>query len=92
MLIVIILSAQWIVKTTSSEPQQNQNRSYLGIGIIALACSLAAEIGVGINLRGMTITQALLARDPTSGTVYYLLLLVYALMPWFWTKRFQSLG
>ncbi|MDS3860170.1 hypothetical protein RIF25_05065 [Thermosynechococcaceae cyanobacterium BACA0444] len=92
MLIVIILSAQWIVKTTSSEPQENQKHSYFGIGIIALACLLAAEVGVGISLRGMTITQALLARDPISGTVYYLLLLVYALMPWLWAKRLQSLN
>ncbi|AFY61213.1 hypothetical protein Syn6312_2092 [Synechococcus sp. PCC 6312] len=92
MLMVIILSAQWIVKTTSRELKANENLGYLGVGILALACLLAAEVAVGIGLRGMSITQALLARDPISGTVYYLLLLVYALMPWLWAKRLQSLN
>lgn len=85
MLMVIIAAAQWILKTSPIE--ETANRDYLGVGMIALACLLMAETAVGMGLRGMTITQALLDRDPISGTAYYLLLLIYAFLPWAWAKR-----
>ena len=36
-----------------------------------------------LSLRGMTITQYLAARDPVSGTVYYLRLGVMVVLPAF---------
>jgi hypothetical protein len=32
---------------------------------------LAAEFGVGIGLRGMSVAEVLTSRDPVSGTAYY---------------------
>jgi len=51
------------------------------MGCIALVLMLVAEFGLVLWMRGMSIRQYLAARDPVSGTVYYLLLAVFAIMP-----------
>jgi hypothetical protein len=43
---------------------------------------LIAELMLGATLRGLTPKDALLNREPVSGTAYYLSLWVFALMPW----------
>jgi hypothetical protein len=48
---------------------------------------LAAEMAVGIGLRGMTAAEVILNRDPVSGTAYYLSLLLFAAMPWLVSRR-----
>ena len=55
----------------------------VAVGLAALALLLGAEIGLGMALRGVSPREALLARDPVSGTAYYLSLLLFALMPWY---------
>ncbi len=57
-------------------------RDHLVMGPTALAFLLAAEIGLGLALRGGSVRAILLDKDPVSGTAYYALLGVYALMPW----------
>jgi hypothetical protein len=51
------------------------------MGGIALALVLAADFTLVLQLRGLTIGEYLATRDPVSGTVYYLLLALLALMP-----------
>ena len=53
----------------------------LGMGRIALALLLVAEFGLVLWLRGLSIREYLATRDPVSGTVYYVMLAVFAVMP-----------
>ena len=53
----------------------------LGMGFIALLLLLVAEFGFVLWLRGLSIREYLATRDPVSGTVYYVMLAVFAVMP-----------
>jgi hypothetical protein len=79
MLVAIILAARWVNQhfTNADTPSKR-----LSVGLIALSLLLIAEIGVGVELRGLSPTEALLNRDPVSGTIYYIMLGVFVLMPW----------
>lgn len=84
MLVVIVLAARW---TTRRFAPASPPSGWLVIGLIALGLLLAAELGVGIVLRGGSPAEALLARDPVSGTAYYASLALFALMPWLLARR-----
>jgi type IV secretory pathway TrbD component len=51
------------------------------MGCIALMLMLAAEFGLVLWLRGIGIRQYLATRDPVSGTAYYTMLVIFALIP-----------
>jgi hypothetical protein len=51
------------------------------MGGIALVLLLVAEFGLVLWLRGLSIREYLATRDPVSGTVYYVMLGVFAIMP-----------
>jgi hypothetical protein len=78
MLAVTIVTARWVVRRLAV-PHTPASR--LVMGCIALALMLAAEFTVVLELRGLTIRQYLASRDPVSGTVYYIALGVFAIMP-----------
>ena len=78
MLVVIVLAARWLVQELSL-PFTLFMR--FGMGFIALGLMLVAEFGLVLRLRSMSIREYLATRDPVSGTVYYLLLLVFAIVP-----------
>jgi len=78
MLAVIVAAARWIVRRFHV-PSTVASR--LGMGCLALGLLLAAEFTLVLRLRGMSYAEYLADRDPVSGTVYYLLLGVFALMP-----------
>jgi hypothetical protein len=80
MLAVIIMASRWVVEHFSL-PADVSFR--LGTGCLALALLLAAEFSLVLRLRRMTIRDYLATRDPVSGTAYYLMLGVFALMPLF---------
>ena len=50
----------------------------LGMGCIALGLMLVAEFGLVLRLRRLSIREYLATRDPVPGTVYYLMLVVFA--------------
>jgi hypothetical protein len=56
--------------------------AWLHVGLLACGLMLAADIGVGVMLRDMTVREALFERDPLAGTAYYLALGYLALAPW----------
>ena len=78
MLVVIVLAARWTVRRLAvpSTP-----RSRLGMGGIALVLLLVAELTLVLWLQGLSIREYLASRDPVSGTVYSVLLGVFAIMP-----------
>ena len=78
MLVVIVLSARWIVRRFALPPVAS---SRLAMGGLALGLLLAAEFTVVLWLRGMTLADYFATRDPVAGTAYYAALVVFAVMP-----------
>ena len=78
MLVITTLAARWTVQRLDV-PCTPPAR--LGMGCIALGLLLVAEFGLVLWLRGLSIRQYLATRDPVSGTVYYVMLAVFAIMP-----------
>lgn len=75
---VTILAARWVARRLRLPTSPGVR---LGAGLIALALLLAAEFGVALRLRGLTISQYLSGRDPVAGSVYVVSLLLFAFMP-----------
>jgi hypothetical protein len=78
MLVVTVAAAWWIVRHFAV-PSNISTR--LGMGCIALGLMLIAEFTLVLWLRGLSIKEYLASRDSVSGTVYYLMLGVFAIMP-----------
>jgi hypothetical protein len=58
-----------------------------GRGRIAFGLMLVAEFALLLRLRGLSISEYLATRDLVSGTVYYVMLVVFALMPLLLARR-----
>ncbi len=84
MFVTIIAVARWIVRrlAVSSTPSRR-----FGMGCIALGLMLVAEFTLLLHLRGLSIREYLSSRDPVSGTVYYVMLVVFAMMPLLVARR-----
>ena len=78
MLAVIMIAARYVVARFKL-PANGTAR--LQVGFSALALSIAAELLLAAGLQSQSIAQYIAGRDPVSGSVYLLLLLVFALMP-----------
>ena len=78
MLAVTIVAARWTVLRLSV-PMMWTAR--LEMGCMALVFMLVAEFGFVLWIRGLSIKEYFASRDPVSGTAYYLLLIVFAIMP-----------
>jgi hypothetical protein len=78
MLVVIVFAARYVVaryKLLASVGLRLQ------VGFAALALSVAAELLMAAALQSQSVAKYIASRDPVSGSVYLLLLLVFALMP-----------
>ena len=84
MLVISIVAARWTVLRLAV-PSVPSAR--LVMGGIALVLMLVAEFGFVLWLRGLSIREYLATRDPVSGTVYYVMLLVFAIMPLLLARR-----
>ena len=84
MFVVILIAARWIIRRLAI-PSTSSRR--MGMGCIALGLLLAAEFTLVIWLRGLSIREYLATRDPVSGTVYHLMLGVFAIMPLLVARR-----
>ena len=78
MLIGILLATQFVLQQFVLP---DTNSAFLIVGIIALGLMLFAEFLLIVWLQKQTITQYIKSRDLVSGSVYVLLLLIFALMP-----------
>ena len=78
MFVITIVAARWIVRRLAVPPTTS---SRLGMGGIALSLMLVAEFTLVLWLRGLSIREYLAGRDPVAGTVYYLMLGAFAVMP-----------
>ncbi|ASC70179.1 hypothetical protein XM38_011090 [Halomicronema hongdechloris C2206] len=84
MLIAIILAALWVVRRLSVPPGL---WTRLCMGLVALGFLLIAEFGAVLQLWGLSIAEYLANRDPVSGTIYILMLGVFAAMPWLVSRK-----
>ncbi len=78
MLVVTILAARWIVRRLAMPPKPSCR---LGMGCVGLGLMLVVEFTLVLRLRGLSISEYLASRDPVSGTVYYVMLGVFCIMP-----------
>lgn len=78
MLGISIAAARWTVLHLRVPPTPARR---LAMGCSALTLLLIAEFTLVLSLRGMTIREYIATRDPVSGTVYYMTLLVFAILP-----------
>jgi hypothetical protein len=87
MFAVIILAARWTVRRLAIpiEPAR-----LLAIGFVALSLLLIVEFTVVLWLQGLTMREYFASRDPVSGTVYFVMLGVFAVMPMLVSLRMRS--
>lgn len=78
MLVVIVLAARHVVRRFQLAPKFAVR---LQVGFTALALVVAAELALAVVLQSQSLVQYIAGRDVVSGSVYLMLLLVYALMP-----------
>ena len=83
MFIAIIFTARWLVQHFDLQGLFER----LKVGLIALILLLTLEFSVVLWLQGLTINDYLAKRDPVSSTVYFMMLLIFALMPMFMIKK-----
>lgn len=85
MLVIIILTAWWVVRHVEVPPT---TASRLGMGGMALTLVLALDFTVVLRIRGLSFSQYIEAFDPVAGTAYFVMLGVFAVMP-FLVRRTQ---
>ena len=78
MLLVVILSARFVVRRYALDPSVGCR---LRVGATALALLLGVEFTVVLAVRGLTIGAYFATRDPISGGMYAIMLVLFALMP-----------
>ena len=78
MAVVIFLSAGYVLQRY---PEIRSPRRSLATGFLALALSVAAELGLAMVLQNQTLAEFIRSRDKVSGSIYIGLLLVFAVMP-----------
>lgn len=84
MLVVIVLAARWTVRRLAVS---STVRSRLGMGCVSLALLLVSEFTLVFWLRGLSIREYLASQDLVSGTVYFVMLGVFAIMPLLVARR-----
>jgi len=78
MFVAMLFAARWTVRRFGVPPVLSRR---LGVGLVALSLMLAGEFGFVLRLRGLTVSEYFASRDPVSGTVYYIMLVVFAILP-----------
>ncbi len=84
MLVVIVFAARWTVRRLETPPAP---LARLGIGLVALGALIFMELTVVLAMRGLTLRDYIETRDPVSGTVYLVMLGVFAIMPLLVVRR-----
>jgi hypothetical protein len=87
MLAVTIIASRWIVRRF---PELSSLSGRLAMGSFALFLMLGAEFLLAWILQGISIREYVTSKDPVSGSVYYALLIVFALLPAYWRKHVHS--
>jgi hypothetical protein len=84
MFVVTVLAARWVARRLSLPPTP---ATRLGVGFVAVGFLLVMEFTVVLWLRGLTVGEYLARRDPVAGTVYFVMLGIFAVMPLLVARR-----
>ncbi len=84
MLAVTIPAARWVARCLAIPPTPSER---LAVGLVALGLLLVAAFTLVLWLRGLTIGEYIASRDPVAGTVYIVMLGVFAIMPLLVARR-----
>ncbi len=77
MLVAIMFASRWVVRRM----RLDHIKEPLWAGLFALALLLIAEVAVVLELRGVSISDYVHDRDAVTGTIYLIMLWVFALFP-----------
>jgi hypothetical protein len=78
MFVAIVLAARFVVRRFALPASLSLR---LQVGFLALALAVLAELLLAAVLQGRSVAQYIASRDPVSGSVYLVMLLLFALMP-----------
>ena len=78
MAMVIVVAAGYILRRY---PEVQTRGRALVVGFTALALSVSAELVLAVLLQSQSLAEYLASRDKISGSVYLVMLVVFALMP-----------
>jgi len=78
MFVVVILAARWIVRRLAL---RFRAPCRLGMGSIGLGLMLVAEFTLVLWIRGLSVSEYFASRDLVSGTVCFVMLGFFAIMP-----------
>jgi len=78
MLMAIVIAARYVVRRFALSPRAEIR---LKIGFVALALSVGAELLLSTVLQDRSIATYIASRDSVSGSVYLVMLMMFALMP-----------
>lgn len=78
MLLACVLAARWVVTRFAVDPRPGPRAI---MGIVALGCLLVAEFAVAFFASGGSVRDYIAHRDPVSGSVYLVVLVLFAAMP-----------
>jgi hypothetical protein len=81
MLVVIVLAARWLVRKFELTSHA------LPVGFLALGLMIAFEFTLVLWLRGLALSEYFRERDLVAGAVYYVILLAFAVMPFFMAHK-----
>ena len=84
MFVVTLVAARWLVRRLAVPAMLS---SRLGMGGVGLGLLLIAEFTLVLRLQGLSISEYLATRDLVSGTVYYVMLGLFAIMPLLVARR-----
>jgi hypothetical protein len=84
MFMVIILVSRWIVRRL---PEFSSLLSRLAVGFTALALMLGSEVLLARLLQGISVREYIASRDSVLGTIYFALLVVFAILPAYWSSH-----
>ncbi len=75
---VIFFAAGYILRRF---PEVRHRGRSLMVGFLAFTLSVCAELGLAVILQSQTLGEFVASRDKVSGSVYLIMLVVFALMP-----------
>ena len=78
MFVVIGLSARFVVTRFALPPTASVR---LQVGFVALALAVCAELLLAVALQGQSVRAYIASRDPVPGSVYLVMLGLFAFMP-----------
>lgn len=79
MLCAVVLAGRWVGHRLCAAFTPGAR---LQVGLLAGAFVLAADLALGVGLRGMSVTAVLAGRDLLTRSVYYALVALTAVAPW----------